>query len=236
MSVFLLLKNYNAYYYLLEMIKLNEGLVLKNGVSTIFGNRLIGYGHRLTMNEFTSDKIIINNKVINWKNGLTLNECENLLLQDLNSSIKLAQYYCGHDRWNWLMNNHINWACIIVEKIYNVGMSVFLQFFNMIYHMGLYTPKDNNEKILPETLSNIKFNIPVNDIILESRLYLIAISTQVVWNNKLLISRNISNIQVFVYVKDIDKEIFYKINSAYKSNKYWTFYSLIHKKLGFHLM
>jgi len=65
------------------------------------GNPTIGIGHLLTRSELTSGKICLDEQYIKYRNGLTDEQMDNLLLQDLDSveavinrlvKVPLAQY------------------------------------------------------------------------------------------------------------------------------------------------
>ncbi len=68
-------------------ITICEGKFIRNRLHMMYkdsgGLPTIGYGHLLTQSENTSGKITINNVSLDWANGLTEEQADQLLAQDL---------------------------------------------------------------------------------------------------------------------------------------------------------
>ena len=53
----------------------------------------IGVGHLLRKSELTSGKLWIGNEVIRWRDGITNDQCDKLLMQDLRPSMAVVNNY-----------------------------------------------------------------------------------------------------------------------------------------------
>jgi hypothetical protein len=211
-----------AYSYLIEMLKFNEGLHSPKtigGVKKSYGTTgTIAYGHNL------QGKTSVTINGVLYKNaktqGLTLDLCQALLEQDVASSIINAKQYLGSERWNWLINNnHYDWACLIVDKIYNNGFYGFLEYNAMLYYMDLTGSKKINLHTY-KTLDGKPFIVypPKTGANLSKQLAGIASNC----GSRGLTQRNNSNIAVWVYQSD-----------SYKNASTITkFYSLIKGRVG----
>jgi hypothetical protein len=191
-----------AYSYFIEMLKFNEGLhspKTTGGVTRSYGTTgTIAYGHNLQ----GGSSVTINGVL--YKNaktqGLTLDLCQALLEQDVASSIINAKQYLGTERWNWLINNnHYDWACLIIDKIYNNGFYGFLDYNAMLYYMDLTGTKVINLHSY-KTLNGKPFIVypPKTGTDLTKQLAGIASTC----TSRGLTQRNNSNIAVWVYQSD----------------------------------
>lgn len=77
---------------LIEELKEMEGNKSKAYKDTR-GLWTIGIGHCLTKDELTSGKIEVSSEIVRWRNGLTEDQIQNLLLQDLTLSESAVSCY-----------------------------------------------------------------------------------------------------------------------------------------------
>lgn len=82
------------------------------------GEPTIGIGHLLTQSERASGRIIIRGQAVNYQNGLTEQECWDLLDQDLNDAEKVV-----NETVNVPLNQ--NQFDTLVSFAFNVGMNAF---------------------------------------------------------------------------------------------------------------
>jgi hypothetical protein len=102
------------------------------------GTDTIGFGHKLTEIEDSSSQIIINGKSYNFRQrGLRSSEVRDLFINDVKIRVEAVQSFVGAERWNWLIDNHPSWACILVDMQYNPGN--VRSYPKLMYWMGLYT-------------------------------------------------------------------------------------------------
>jgi hypothetical protein len=118
----------------------------------------IGFGHKLTETENSTGIIVINGKNCNFRtDGLKTEEIRDLFVNDIAKKTKLVQSTIGVERWNWLIDNHPSWACILIDVAYTPGNP--RTFPKLMYYMGLY----DDPKPPEEGGDTAKWNQWVND-------------------------------------------------------------------------
>ena len=121
----------------------------------------IGYGHKITPVERKTDSITIsdNYSVLGaLSKGLSDIDIDRLLTRDIELKTKSLQAYLGADRFNWLVEKHPGWVCVLIEKNFNGGNYGVREWPKLTYYMGL-TPERN---ITDFTKSKYNYNVLTN--------------------------------------------------------------------------
>jgi hypothetical protein len=104
------------------------------------GLNTIGFGHKLTTTEASTGIITIDGKSIKFKkDGLSIEESQNLLLKDLSVKTTNLKNFVGAARWNYLVDKHPSWLIILNDIQFNNNVR---NFPRLLYYMRLFdSPK-----------------------------------------------------------------------------------------------
>ena len=103
---------------LIEFMKKEEGVILHKYLCPA-GRWTLGTGHLLSQQELNSGKVIINGESIDYTNGITIKQNDDLLIQDLNRFINIIE-----KNVRVILND--NQKVALVSFIYNIGIGAFL--------------------------------------------------------------------------------------------------------------
>jgi lysozyme len=131
----------------------------------VAGYWTIGVGHLLTKSESASGKVIINGKYVRWKDGLTPQQCDDLLRQDLHETEMCLHGYTtpriSQNQYDALVSFTFNVGCSAfrgstLRKMVNMGRfdEVPAQLMRWVYAGGKEVTGLKNRRVYESKMWN----------------------------------------------------------------------------------